>query len=88
MRRKGRRTDALQHRHEDTGKSRDYHFHDAAGRPWIGREGMTLCGHWFSYCDDDPNRPPGVWRWDSKDGESVTCPHCLEIMREEDTDAR
>ncbi len=79
MRRKGRRADALEHRHEDTADGRDYGFHDANGRYWLGRETKTLCGHWFSSCDDDPSRPPKVWRWDG-DSDEVTCPHCLEMM--------
>jgi len=83
MRRKGRRADALRHSHEDTAESRDYGFHDAAGNYWMGREGKTLCGHWFSHCDDDPSRPAGVWRWDHK-GDAVTCPHCLEMMKEDE----
>ena len=85
MRRKGRRADALEHSHEDTCDSRDYGFHDAAGKYWLGRSGKSLCVHWFSHCDDDPHRPPGVWRWDH-DGDLVTCPHCLAMMKEDDDD--
>ena len=81
-RRKGRRAAALRYRHEDTCESRDYGFHDAEGRYWLGRSGMTLCGHWFSFCDDDPDREQGVWRWDAAD-DSVTCPHCLDMMGED-----
>ena len=73
MRRKGRRADALEHSHEDTCDSRDYGFHDAAGKYWLGRSGKSL------------HRPPGVWRWDH-DGDLVTCPHCLAMMKEDDDD--
>lgn len=82
MRRRGRRADAVHYRHEDTGTARDYPLGDSM----YGRETLTLCGHWFSSCDDDPiNRRP-VWRWDAPAGEPlVTCPHCLAIIADEES---
>jgi len=85
MRRKGRRADALRYRHEDTGGARDYMFIDATGRHWLARATMTLCGHWFSSCDDDHENRRPVWRWDTPEGEPrVTCPDCLAMMKKDE----
>jgi len=92
MRRKGRRADAARHIHEDSAEARDYGFQDPNGFHWIGRETKTLCGHWFSTCDDDKERRIDVWRWDVRCGldvspdqyEGVTCPHCRAMIDADD----
>lgn len=67
--------------HEDTGNSRDYTFTDG-DTPYVGHEIKTLCGLWLCACDDDPKRRViGQWRWDV--GDTVTCPTCLMMMKED-----
>jgi hypothetical protein len=72
-----RRSDALGYAHEDLPESRDYRF-KADGRTWTGKQTKTVCGHWFSACEDDPDHNANLWRWNRMD-DRPTCPRCVEL---------
>jgi hypothetical protein len=66
---------ALVHAHEDSVHVHSYTF-TKQGRLFVGLRTRTLCGHWYSTCEDDPAYNRAVWRWHRPD-DRPTCPACV-----------
>jgi len=71
-------SEAEQYCHADTAKTKTYNF-ERDGRTFHGTLIRTVCRHWFSACEDDPERyRPERWAFNRADG-WPNCPRCVEI---------